>query len=164
MGTSHTELSLYRENMKTLLVCSVLVAASSAQYLGYPYALGSPLTYTPHVVKPVIKEVEVPVEHITYGVKETGCTNVFGFAVPCLAEGEARRKRSADEEEAAAAPAPVLAYAGYPYAGLGYAGFGYPYAGLPYAVPQVKVAEPTTVEVEVPQVVYKPVEQKIELA
>merc|ERR1711994_81446 len=142
MGTSHTELSRDRENMKTLLVCSVLVAASSAQYLGYPYALSSPLTYTPHVVKPVIKEVEVPVEHITYGVKENGCTNVFGFAVPCLAEGEARRKRSADEEEAAAAP--VLAYAGYPYAGLGYAGFGYPNAGLPYAVPQVKVAEPTT--------------------
>merc|ERR1711944_208403 len=84
--------------MKTLLVCSVLVAASSAQFLGYPYALGAPLTYTPHVIKPVIKEVEVPVEHITYGVKETGCTNVFGFAVPCLAEGEARRKRSADEE------------------------------------------------------------------
>merc|ERR1712223_1640336 len=118
--------------MKTLLVCSVLVAASSAQYLSYPYALGAPLTYTPHVIKPVVKEIEVPVPHITYGVKETGCTNVFGFAVPCLAEGEARRKRSADEEEAAAAP--VLAYAGYPYAGLGYAGFGYPYAGLPYAV------------------------------
>ena len=147
-------------------MCSVLVAASSAQYLGYPYALGSPLTYTysPTVYKPVVKEVEVEVPHITYAVKETGCTNVFGLAVPCLAEGEARRKRSADEEEAAAAPAPVLAYAGYPYAGLGYAGFGYPYAGLPYAVPQVKVAEPTTVEVEVPQVVYKPVEQKIELA
>merc|ERR1719422_453975 len=135
--------------MKALLVCSVLVAATSAQYLGYPYALGAPLTYT-------------------YAVKETGCINSFGLAVPCLQEGEARRKRAADdEEEAAAAPAPVLAYAGLPYAGLGYAGLGYglPYAaGLPYAVPQVKVAEPTTVEVEVPQVVYKPVEQKIELA
>merc|ERR1712026_118836 len=96
--------------MKTLLVCSVLVAASSAQFLGYPYALGSPLTYTPHVIKPVVKEVEVPVKHITYGVKETGCTNVFGFAVPCLAEGEARRKRSADEEEAEAAPAPWICW------------------------------------------------------
>merc|ERR1712018_917030 len=159
MGTSHTELSRYRENMKTLLVCSVLVAASSAQYLGYPYALGAPLTYTPHVIKPVVKEVEVPVKHITYAVKETGCTNVFGLAVPCLAEGEARRKRSAEE----AAAAPVLAYAGLPY---GYAGFGYgyPYGALPYAVPQVKVAEPTVTEVEIPQVVYKPVEHKIELA
>merc|ERR1712001_403443 len=157
MGTSHTELSPYRENMKTLLVCSVLVAVSSAQYLGYPYALGSPLTYTPHVIKPVIKEVEAPVEHITYGVKETGCTNVFGVAVPCLAEGEARRKRSADEaaEEVAA---PVLAYSG-----LGYA--GYPYAHYPYAgYPAVTVAEPKVTEVEIPQIVYKPVEKKIELA
>merc|ERR1712223_205994 len=123
---------------------------------GYPYALGAPLTYTPHVVKPVIKEVEVPVEHITYGVKETGCTNVFGFAVPCLAEGEARRKRSADEEAAA----PVLAYSGLP---LGYA--GYPYAHYPYAhYPAVTVAEPKVTEVEIPQIVYKPVEKKIELA
>merc|ERR1712045_469294 len=141
MGTSHTELSLQREKMKTLLVCSVLVAVSSAQYLGYPYALGAPLTYTPHVVKPVIKEVEVPVEHITYAVKETGCTNVFGFAVPCLAEGEARRKRSADEEAEVAAP--VLAYSGLP---LAYAGF--PYAHYPYAhYPAVTVAEPKVTEV-----------------
>ena len=140
-------------------MCSVLVAATSAQFLGYPYALGSPLTYTPHVVKPVIKEVEVPVKHITYAVKETGCTNVFGFAVPCLAEGEARRKRSADEA-AEAAPAPVLAYSGLP---LGYA--GYPYAHYPYAgYPAVTVAEPKVTEVEIPQIVYKPVEEKIELA
>merc|ERR1712186_15427 len=162
MGTSHTELSQTLFNMKTLLVCSVLVAASSAQLyagFGYPYALGAPLTYTPHVIKPVIKEVEVPVEHITYGVKETGCTNVFGFAVPCLAEGEARRKRSADEEAAAPA-APVLAYSGLP---LGYA--GYPYAHYPYAgYPAVTVAEPKVTEVEIPQIVYKPVEKKIELA
>merc|ERR1712179_312086 len=132
MGTSHTELSQTLFNMKTLLVCSVLVAASSAQLyagFGYPYALGAPLTYTPHVIKPVIKEVEVPLEHITYGVKETGCTNVFGFAVPCLAEGEARRKRSADEEAEVAAP--VLAYTGLPIAYSGYAGL--PYAGFPYA-------------------------------
>merc|ERR1712066_1219945 len=122
MGTSHTELSQYTIKMKTLLVCSVLVAASSAQFLGYPYALGHPLTYTPHVIKPVVKEIEVPVKHITYGIQETGCTNVFGFAVPCLAEGEARRKRSADEAEAAPAPAPVLAYSGLP---LGYAGYPY---------------------------------------
>merc|ERR1711992_467677 len=152
MGTSHTELSRYRENMKTLLVCSVLVAASSAQYLGYPYALGAPLTYTPQVVKPVIKEVEVPVEYNTYAVKETGCANVFGLAVPCLTEGEARRKRSADEAEAA--PAPVLAYSGLPLA----------YAGYPYAhYPAVTVAEPKVTEVEIPQIVYKPVEKKIEL-
>merc|ERR1712186_142239 len=161
MGTSHTELSPYRENMKTLLVCSVLVAVSSAQYLGYPYALGAPLTYTPHVIKPVIKEVEVPVEHITYGVKETGCTNVFGFAVPCLAEGEARRKRAADEEAAAAA---VLPYVGLPLAygyGLGAYGYGLPYT---YAAPTVTVGEPKVTEVEVPQYVYKAVNEKVELA
>merc|ERR1711915_47531 len=165
MGTSHTELSLYRENMKTLLVCSVLVAASSAQYLGYPYALGAPLTHTPHVVKPVIKEVEVPVEYNTYAVKETGCTNVFGFAVPCLAEGEARRKRSADEAAAEVAPAPVLAYSGLPLGYTGYPFAGYPYAHYPYAgYPAVTVAEPKVTEVEIPQIVYKPVEEKIELA
>ena len=66
------------------------------------------------------------------------------------------------------APAPVLAYAGLPYAGLPYAGLGYPYTyGLPYAAAPavtVKAAEPVVTEVEVPQLVYKPVEQKIELA
>ena len=155
--------------MKSLLVCSVLVAATSAQYLGYPYAVGAPLTYTytPHVVKHVIKEVEVEVPHLTYAVKETGCVNSFGAAVPCAQEGEPMRKRAADDEEAAA-PAPVLAYAGLPYAGLGYAGLGYPYTyGLPYAAAPavtVKAAEPVVTEVEVPQIVYKPVEQKIELA
>ena len=80
-------------------MCSVLVAATSAQYLGYPYALGAPLTYTPHVgvVKPVIKEVEVELPHITYDVVETGCVDSFGASVPC-----GRRKRAADDEEAAA--------------------------------------------------------------
>merc|ERR1719245_2840102 len=84
----------------------------------------------------VVKEEEVPIKQITYGIKETGCTNVFGFPVPCLAEGEARRKRSADEEAAEAAP----------------------------AAPVLKVAEPTVTEVEVPQIVYKTVEEKIDLA
>merc|ERR1711892_1185675 len=111
--------------------------------MGYPYGLGSALTYTPHVIKHVVKEI--------------GCKNVFGFSVPCLAEGEARRKRSADEAAAEGA-APVLTYAagvpfGYGYGlGLGahgYAGLGlgaYGYAGLGlgaygYAAPAVTVAE-----------------------
>merc|ERR1712001_245211 len=89
--------------------------------LGYPAAVG-------------------PVKTIEYAVAETGCKNVFGFEVPCLAEGEARRKRSADEE--AAAPAAVLP--------LGYAGLGYGYAGVTYA-------EPKVTDVEVPTYVYKPV-------
>merc|ERR1719431_839649 len=158
---------MYHITMKSLLVCSLLsLSSADPQVLlggvGYPYALGSALTYTPHVIKPVVKEIEVPVKTITYGIKETGCKNVFGFPVPCLAEGEAHRKRAADEEAAPAAPA-VLPF---PYAGFGYAGLaGYPYAGFPYAgLPAVKVAEPTVTEVEVPHYVYKPVEEKIELA
>eukprot|EP00091_Calanus_sinicus_P010027 TRINITY_DN232_c2_g1_i12.p1 TRINITY_DN232_c2_g1~~TRINITY_DN232_c2_g1_i12.p1 ORF type:complete len:198 (-),score=89.12 TRINITY_DN232_c2_g1_i12:63-602(-) len=165
--------------MKALLVCSVLAAASADPQLllggyggvglGYPYAVGSALTYTPHVIKPVVKEIEVPVKTISYGIKETGCKNFFGFSVPCLAEGEARRKRSADEavEEKAA---PVLTYAagvpfGYGY-GLGLGAYGYAGLGLPhaYAAPAVTVAEPTVTEVEVPQYVYKAVNEKVELA
>merc|ERR1712129_278572 len=148
---------------KCLLVCSVLAAASAAPQLllggvGYPYGLGSALTYTPHVIKHVVKEIEVPVKTITYGIKETGCKNVFGFSVPCLAEGEARRKRSADEAAAEEA-APVLTYAaGVPF------GYGYGLGAYGYAAPAVTVAEPTVTEVEVPQYVYKAVNEKIELA
>merc|ERR1712111_131218 len=101
MGTSHTELSHTKTKMKALLVCSVLVATTSAQYLGYPYALGSPLTYTytPHVYKPVVKEVEVEAPYVTYAVKETGCTNSFGPQFPVfkrvrpVARGPLMRKR-----------------------------------------------------------------------
>ena len=76
----------------------------------YPYALASPLTYTytPQVTKFVPKEVPVEVKHIQYGIAETGCHNHFGFSVPCLQEGEARKKRSADEEAAAAPPHPAV--------------------------------------------------------
>merc|ERR1712183_139262 len=98
----------------------------------------SHLLLHPQVIKPVAKEIEVPVTTIEYGVAETGCKNVFGFPVPCLAEGEARKKRDADAE----ADAAVL-YAGYPgyYGhGLGYAGYyghglGYAgYYGHPYSL------------------------------
>merc|ERR1711988_347028 len=50
-----------------------------------------------------------------------------------------------------------LPFAGYPYA-------GYPYAHYPYVAPTYAVAEPKVTEVEIPQIVYKPVEEKIELA
>merc|ERR1712002_890561 len=159
-----TQSSSIQHNMKVLLVCSVLAAVSADPQVllggvGYPYALGHALTYTPHVIKPVVKEIEVPVKTITYGIKETGCTNHFGFSVPCLAEGEARRKRAADEEAAAA---PVLTYAaglplGYGLGAYGYAGLGLPYT---YAAPAVTVAESKVTEVEVPQYVYKAVEEK----
>merc|ERR1712158_221141 len=120
--------------------------------LGYPAAVGPAITYTPHHINYVPKEVEIPVKTIEYAVAETGCKNVFGFEVPCLAEGEARRKRSADEE--AAAPAAVL--------GLGYAGLGY--HGLGYGLPAVTYAEPKVTDVEVPTYVYKPVVEKVNLA
>merc|ERR1712088_1027802 len=79
-----------------------------------------------------------------------------GQAVPCFQEGEARRRRSADEEEAAPAVASVLPYGlglgyhGLGYAGLGYHGLGYAGLGYPYAV-----AAPAPVEVEVPVTQYK---------
>merc|ERR1712110_379697 len=176
MGHSITQSSV---NMKSLLVLAAVSAVALADeakpavlplhagfyggylggYHGYPYAVGPAVTYTPHHINYVPKEVEIPGKTIEYGIAETGCKNSFGFSVPCLAEGEARRKRSADEEAAAPA-APVLAYSGLP---LGSA--GYPYAHSPYAgSPAVTVAEPKVTEVEIPQIVYKPVEEKIELA
>merc|ERR1712212_460285 len=136
--------------MNGLLVLSTLAAASAQVVLpygglaygglaGYPY--GGLAGYPYAVAKPVVNEVEVPVPVVQYAAIDTGCKNSFGHAVPCLQEGEARRKRSADEEEAAApAVASVLPY------GLGYAGLhGYPYA----------VAAPAPVEVEVPVTQYK---------
>merc|ERR1711931_175757 len=144
MGSSvDSQSSDYNQiKMKSLLVFAASVLAVNGQFFGYPYAgfAANPLTYsyTPQVIKPVAKEIEVPVTTIEYGVAETGCKNNFGFPVPCLAEGEARKKRDADAE----ADAAVL-YAGYPgyYGhGLGYAGYyghglGYAgYYGHPYSL------------------------------
>merc|ERR1712112_679948 len=83
-------------------------------------------------------------------------------SVPCLQEGRGSPKRAADEEAAPAAP--VLSYAGLPLAygyGLGAYGYGLPYT---YAAPALTVAEPKVTEVEVPQYVYKAVNEKVELA
>merc|ERR1711974_464508 len=143
------ELHRARPTMNGLLVLSTLAAASAqvvlpyGGYAGYPYG---GLGYSYAVAKPVVNEVEVPVPVIQYAAIDTGCKNSFGHAVPCLQEGEARRKRSADEEEAAPAVASVLPYGlGLGYAGLGYHGLGYAGLGYPYAV-----AAPAPVEVEVP--------------
>merc|ERR1711872_1108386 len=127
-----------------LLVLSTLAAASAQVVLPYGGLAGYPYGYAGYpyaVAKPVVNEVEVPVPVVQYAAHETGCVNAFGNQVPCLQEGEARRKRAADEEatEAAPAVASVLPY------GLGYAGLGYPYA----------VAAPAPVEVEVPVTQYK---------
>merc|ERR1712080_246908 len=137
--------------------------------LGYG-GLGYPYTYGANIVKPVAKEIEVPVETIKFEAAETGCKNSFGNPVPCLQEGEARRKREADDEaEPEAAPAATvlpLGYAGLGYAGLGYAGLGYGglgYAGLGYGLGYglpypTALPAPTVTEVEVPQ--YKLVPQE----
>merc|ERR1719174_1934321 len=128
--------------MNGLLVLSTLAAASAQVVLPYGgLAYGGLAGYPYAVAKPVVNEVEVPVPVIEYAVHETGCKNSFGHAVPCLQEGEARRKRSADEEAAVEAAPAVLPYG----LGLGYAGLGYPYA----------VAAPAPVEVEVPVTQYK---------
>merc|ERR1711899_143671 len=137
--------------MNGLLVLSTLAAASAQVVLPYGGLAGYPYGYAGYpyaVAKPVVNEVEVPVPVVQYAAIDTGCKNSFGHAVPCFQEGEARRKRSADEEAAEAAPAvaSVLPYhLGLGYHGLGYAGLGYPYA----------VAAPAPVEVEVPVTQYK---------
>merc|ERR1711948_144798 len=133
--------------MNGLLVLSTLAAASAQVVLPYGGLAGYPYGYAGYpyaVAKPVVNEVEVPVPVVQYAAIDTGCKNSFGHAVPCFQEGEARRKRSADEEAAEAAPAvaTVLPY----HLGLGYAGLHYPYHA---------VAAPAPVEVEVPVTQYK---------
>merc|ERR1712055_981799 len=150
-----------------LVLASLTVASAQVLPLGY-HGLGLGYgglihPYAANIVKPVVKEIEVPVETIKFVAAETGCTNSFGHAVPC-----ARKKRQADEAvaveaeaapaEAAAPAAAVLPY-GLPfgYAGLGYHGLGYP--GLTYAA----LPAPTVTEVEVPQYKFVPKEKVVEL-
>merc|ERR1712000_717502 len=161
MGTAFRARTLYCNKMKFLLVCAVISAASAAPQVALPYGYGLglgglgygyggygfggyPLTYAaPHVIKPVPKEIEVPVKPYKFEVAETGCKNSFGFQVPCLEEGEARKKREAAEEEAAPATP-----AGLPYG-----------AGLTYAA-----VKPTVTEVEVPTFKYVPEVETINYA
>jgi len=181
--------------MQGLLVLASLtvISAQILPYggLGYPYGysglglgyggLGLPYTYGANIVKPVAKEIEVPVTTIKLEAAATGCANSFGNPVPCLQEGEARKKREADDEaEAEAAPAATvlpLGYAGLGYAGLGYAGLGYAglgYAGLGYnglgyaglaGLPYTTaLPAPTVTEVEVPQYKLVPQEKVVEVA
>merc|ERR1712004_779632 len=94
--------------MNGLLVLSTIAAASAQVVLPYGGLAGYPYGYAGYpyaVAKPVVNEVEVPVPVVQYAAIDTGCKNSFGHAVPCFQEGEARRKRSADEEAAEAAPA-----------------------------------------------------------
>merc|ERR1712114_157983 len=145
-------------NMQGLLVLASLAVASAQVLplgyhgLGLGYA-GIVHPYAAHVVKPVVKEVEVPVTTIKFEVAETGCKNSFGNPVPCKREAE-------DAVEVGAEAAPPAAAAVLPlglpfgYAGVGYHGIGYP--ALTYAAP-------TVTEVEVPQYKFAPKEKVVEL-
>merc|ERR1712114_69382 len=146
-------------NMQGLLVLASLAVASAQVLplgyhgLGLGYA-GIVHPYAAHVVKPVVKEVEVPVETIKFEVAETGCKNSFGHAVPC-----ARKRRQAEdavEVGAEAPPAAAVLPLGLPF---GYAGIGYHGIGLP----AVTYAAPTVTEVEVPQYKFVTKEKVVEL-
>merc|ERR1712126_172269 len=146
-----------------LVLASLAVASAQVLPLGY-HGLGLGYAgivhpYAAHVVKPVVKEVEVPVETIKFEVAETGCKNSFGHAVPC-----ARKRRQAEdavEVGAEAAPAEAAAPAAVLPLGLpfGYAGVGYHGIGLP----ALTYAAPTVTEVEVPQYKFVPKEKVVEL-
>merc|ERR1711970_885432 len=68
MGTAHRARAEYTFNMKFLLVCTVIAAASAAPQLpltyggyygfgGFPYAV-------PNIIQPVAKEIEIPVRSL----------------------------------------------------------------------------------------------------
>merc|ERR1711970_294891 len=160
-----------RIKMNPLLVCFSVVAVAFAEEeaakpallpaLGYPYAFGAyPYAYAhapvqvaaPEITLPapvqykyVPNEVEIEVKSFQPELVETGCKNSFGNPVPCFLPGEARRKRSADEETPAATV--PLAAAPYFYA-------GYPYG---FAAPKVTVPEPIVKEIPFNTPVYKQV-------
>merc|ERR1711890_75749 len=118
-------------NMQGLLVLASLAVASAQVLplgyhgLGLGYA-GIVHPYAANIVKPVVKEFEVPVETIKFEVAETGCENSFGHAVPC-----ARRKRQAEDavEVGAEAAAPAEAVAAPAVAAVFPFGYGLGYHG-----------------------------------
>merc|ERR1712042_248448 len=197
MGSSvDSQSSDYNQiKMKSLLVFAASVLAVNGQFFGYPYAgyAANPLPCLAEGEARKKRDADAEADAAVlysgypgyyghgfgyagypfgayagyYGHPYSlgyGCHNVAGVPVPC-----ARKRRDADEEEAAAPAATTplvyaghpfgLGYAGYPYAGLGYAGLGYP-----YAAPALKINEPEVTEVEYPVHVLKPVVKKVDLA
>merc|ERR1712058_115058 len=145
-------------NMQGLLVlASLAVASAQVLPLGY-HGLGLGYAcivhpYAAHVVKPVVKEVEVPVTTLKFEVAETGCKNSFGNPVPCKREAEDAVEVGAEAAPAEAAPAAAAVLPlGLPF---GYAGVGYHGIGLP----ALTYAAPTVTEVEVPQYKFVPKEK-----
>merc|ERR1712058_73224 len=132
-----------------LVLASLAVASAQVLPLGY-HGLGLGYAgivhpYAAHVVKPVVKEVEVPVTTLKFEVAETGCKNSFGNPVPCKREAEDAVEVGAEAAPAEAAPAAAAVLPlGLPF---GYAGVGYHGIGLP----ALTYAAPTVTEVEVPQ-------------
>merc|ERR1712212_1448743 len=173
-----------RIKMNPLLVCFSVVAVALAEEeaakpallpaLGYPYAFGGyPYAYAhapvqvaaPEITLPapvqykyVPNEVEIEVKSFQPELVETGCKNSFGNPVPCFLPGEARKKRSADEETPAAT---VPLVAPHFYGGYG----AYPYAhhlAAPYfAAPKVTIPDPIVKEIPVNTPVYKQVVEKV---
>merc|ERR1712080_462361 len=84
-------------NMQGLLVlASLAVASAQVLPLGY-HGLGLGYAsivhpYAANIVKPVVKEIEVPVETIKFEVAETGCKN--SSATQCPAPGGRDRLRT----------------------------------------------------------------------
>merc|ERR1712045_980553 len=160
------------DKMRTFLVCALVAFVSADEeaapaaaavlplpyhhlgYGGYPF-YGHGLVHQPVQYKHVVKEVPIEVQKFVPEVVTTGCVNSFGTAVPCSIDGEARKRRSADE-----APAATVALA-HPYAYAGYAHPAYAYPGYAYPYVAPKVLEPKTVEIEVPTPVLKEVEVKV---
>merc|ERR1712212_755636 len=184
MGHSCPHRARIKFNMNPLLVCFSVVAVALAEEeaakpallpaLGYPYAFGGyPYAYAhapvqvaaPEITLPapvqykyVPNEVEIEVKSFQPELVKTGCVNSFGNPVPCFLPGEARKKRSADEETPAAT---VPLVAPHFYGGYG----GYPYAhhlAAPYyAAPKVTIPDPIVKEIPVNTAVPKHVVEKV---
>merc|ERR1712020_322661 len=166
MGAFESAISHRARTMKSLLVCLAFAAIAfaddepAAVPLVHPFYHGLGLGYAHHPIvqhqpiqyKYVPEEVPIEIKSVKFVAPESTCVNVFGHPVPCLAEGEARRKRDAEETEAVAAPA-LLPYhfGGYPYH-YGYHGY-----------PVVKPLEPKIVEIPVKTPVYKHVVEEVPL-